>query len=281
MNEGRGNGGQRLRRTEPLNQKVPSYGVTRMGDEKIAGRHRWLHRTLGLLLILGALATAVYFVAEPVAELMDRPLASVKVEGDFHYISKARAMELISAEINEDFLQLDLMRLKAALETEPWIEHAALARRWPDALEVRITEQQPIARWGKEGFLNQRGEIIRVDNIDELSELPLLQGNEVDAGKIMQQYQDLSQLLRSRGLDVNALKCDNKKSWRLILKGNVDVAIGRDQVMEKMRRFITIYDQHLSTRWQEVVAIDVRYTNGVAVQWAPESEAKKKYIKAM
>lgn len=264
-----------------MKTKVPSYGGTRLGDNKKDTDGRWLRRLLGLVLILGALALATYFVAEPVAELIDRPLASVMVEGDFHYISKERAMELISAEINEDFLQLDLMSMKAALESEPWIEHAALARRWPDALEVRITEQQPIARWGTEGFLSQRGELIRVGNIDSLEHLPLLQGSAADASKIMQQYQDLSQLLRSRGLEVIALKCDNKKSWRLILKGNVEVAIGRDQVMEKMRRFMTVYDQHLSEVWQDVTAIDVRYTNGIAVQWSPDSEAKKNYIKSM
>jgi cell division protein FtsQ len=280
MNDSSVNGRRRSKRAEGLNTKVPSYGGARLGDNN-DNAGRWSRRLVGLVLIVGALGLALYFVAEPVAELVDRPLASVMVEGDFHYISKERAMALISAEINEDFLQLDLMRMKTALESEPWVEHAALARRWPDALEVRITEEQPIARWGTDGFLNQRGELVQVDNIDALAALPLLQGSAADASKIMQQYQDLSQLLRSRGLDVIELKCDSKKSWRLMLKGDVEVAIGRDQVMEKMRRFMTVYDQHLSEVWQDVTAIDVRYTNGVAVQWSPDSEAKKNYIKSM
>ena len=280
MNDSSVNGRRRSKRAEGLNTKVPSYGGARFGDNN-DNAGRWLRRLVGLVLIVGALGLALYFVAEPVAELVDRPLASVMVEGDFHYISKERAMALISAEINEDFLQLDLMRMKTALESEPWVEHAALARRWPDALEVRITEEQPIARWGTDGFLNQRGELVQVDNIDALAALPLLQGSAADTSKIMQQYQDLSQLLRSRGLDVIELKCDSKKSWRLMLKGDVEVAIGRDQVMEKMRRFMTVYDQHLSEVWQDVTAIDVRYTNGVAVQWSPDSEAKKNYIKSM
>ena len=281
MNDSSVNGRRRSKRAEGLNTKVPSYGGARLGDNNNDNADRWSRRLVGLVLIVGALGLALYFVAEPVAELVDRPLASVMVEGDFHYISKERAMALISAEINEDFLQLDLMRMKTALENEPWVEHAALARRWPDALEVRITEEQPIARWGTDGFLNQRGELVQVDNIDALAALPLLQGSAADASKIMQQYQDLSQLLRSRGLDVIELKCDSKKSWRLMLKGDVEVAIGRDQVMEKMRRFMTVYDQHLSEVWQDVTAIDVRYTNGVAVQWSPDSEAKKNYIKSM
>ena len=275
MNEGTVRKGPRVKRVQGFN-KVSPQGLQR---EEKASKHNWLGRAVGFLLCLTALALGAYFVADPVKRLLQRPLASVMVEGDFYYISKERAMELLSAELDGEFLQLDLMHLKRVLESEPWIEHAALVRRWPDALEVKITEQQPIARWGKEGFLNQRGEIIRVPDISMLDNLPLLEGDEIDASEIMQQYQDMSQLLRSRQLDVVALKSDKKKSWRLVLTGGVEVAIGRGQVMEKMRRFVTAYDQHLNKYWEDVGAIDVRYTNGVAVQWLPDSNANKKYIK--
>ena len=103
---------------------------------------------------------------------------------------------------------------------------------------------------------------------------------ETDAPEILQQYQDLSQLLRSRGLDVIALKCDNKKSWRLTIKNHVEIALGRDQVMEKMRRFVTVYDTKLNSVWTDVKAIDLRYSNGVAVRWVADSEMAKKYIKS-
>ena len=201
------------------------------------------------------------------------------VEGEFQLISKQRATELIGNEIDGDFLQLDLMELKEALLSDPWVEKVTLNRRWPDTLVVKIIEQKPIARWG-DGFLNQRGEIIRVEEAGPLSGLPWLQGNEADAIEILQQYQDLSQILRSRGLDVLELKCDNKKSWRLTVKNHVEIAIGRDQVMEKIRRFVTVYDAHLSSVWSDVKAIDVRYTNGVAVRWVADSAMAKKYIKS-
>ena len=96
----------------------------------------------------------------------------------------------------------------------------------------------------------------------------------------MQQYQDLSTLLRSRGLEIVALKCDNKKSWRLTLKNDKEIAIGREEVMEKLRRFVTVYDKFLSSIWGDVKTIDVRYSNGVSVQWMPDSEMAKKYLKS-
>ncbi len=239
----------------------------------------WLNRRFAAGVMVVVLGAGVYWASGPIAKVFERPIKSVVVEGEFHLISKQRATELIGSEIDGDFLQLDLMELKQALLSDPWVEKVMLNRRWPDTLVVKIIEQKPIARWG-DGFLNQRGEIVRVDDAGPLSGLPWLQGNESNAIEILQQYQDLSQILRSRGLDVLALKCDDKKSWRLTVKNHVEIAIGRDQVMEKIRRFVTVYDAHLSSVWSDVKAIDVRYTNGVAVRWVADSAMAKKYIKS-
>lgn len=262
-------------------RKVLPQGVSGSDESERNGfpAKRWA-RIVGGLLFLAALGTAGYFSIEPFMNLLQRPLSQVTVEGEFRHVGKERTIELISAELDKDFLQLDLMRLKAVLERDPWVEYAALGRRWPDILLVKIVEQRPIARWGDKGFMNQRGEIIHVDNVDGLVDLPMLNGNEADATRIMQQYQDLSQLLRTRGLEVIALSCDQKQSWRLTLRSGVEIVIGREQVMEKVRRFITVYDRHLNQFWNDVRSIDVRYTNGIAVQWLPGSEASKQFIKS-
>jgi len=239
----------------------------------------WVNRKLGAVIFVIVLCFGIYWISGPIAKVFERPIKSVVVEGDFNFITKQRATELIGNEIDGDFLQVDLMQLKNALLSDSWVEKVTLNRRWPDTLVVKIAEQKPIARWG-DGFLNQRGEIIRVDEAGKLSGLPWLQGSEADAPEILQQYQDLSQLLRSRGLDIIELKCDNKKSWRLTIKNHVEIALGRDQVMEKMRRFVTLYDTHLRNVWMDVKAIDLRYSNGVAVRWVTDSAMAKKYIKS-
>ena len=282
-------------RTEPATRRARGYTKVSpqgRGDraDNTKGKHKgqktgfawnfsWLNRRFAAGVMVVVLGAGIYWASEPVAKIFARPIKSVVVEGEFQLISKQRATELIGNEIDGDFLQLDLMELKEALLSDPWVEKVTLNRRWPDTLVVKIIEQKPIARWG-DGFLNQRGEIIRVEEAGPLSGLPWLQGNEADAIEILQQYQDLSQILRSRGLDVLELKCDNKKSWRLTVKNHVEIAIGRDQVMEKIRRFVTVYDAHLSSVWSDVKAIDVRYTNGVAVRWVADSAMAKKYIKS-
>jgi cell division protein FtsQ len=278
-----------LRRERGYNKVSPQSGARKKNSsslkmsavDEVRARvsRKIIYRGLGLMLLLASFAGLAWFVSEPLTRLLERPLKSVAVEGQFQYLPKDRAMELIEREIDGDFLQLNLERLKNVLQDDPWVEHVYLSRRWPDTLVVKISEQKPIARWDANGFLNQRGEIIRVKETDKLSGLPWLQGNENNAREILQQYQDLSTLLRSRGLEIVALKCDNKKSWRLTLKNDVEIAIGREQVMEKLRRFVTVYDKFLNSVWGDIKAIDARYPNGIAVRWVEGSEMAKKYLK--
>jgi cell division protein FtsQ len=278
-----------LRRERGYNKVSPQGGsaktsssnkMSAVDEVRAKVSRKIIYRGLGLFLLLSAFVGVAYFATEPITQLLERPLKSVAVEGQFQFLPKNRAMELIEKEIDGDFLQLNLGRLKNELEQDPWVDHVYLSRRWPDTLVVKIAEQTPIARWDTNGFLNQRGEIIRVKETDKLLGLPWLQGNEINAREIMQQYQDLSTLLRSRGLEIVALKCDNKKSWRLTLKNDKEIAIGREEVMEKLRRFVTVYDKFLSSVWVDVKTIDVRYSNGVSVQWMPDSEMAKKYLKS-
>lgn len=240
----------------------------------------WLRPAHFALLIVSGLLIGLYWASEPIAQFLERPFKSVVVEGDFRYVSKNRATDLISQEIDSNFLKLDLMRIKRALSDDPWVDSVNLQRRWPDTLVVKIIEQKPIARWGN-GFLNQRGEIVLVEQMEDLSGLPWLQGSEANAIEILQQYLDVSQVLRTRGLDVIALKCDDKKSWRLTLNNDVEIVIGRDEVMEKVHRFADVYDGYLNTLWTDIASIDARYSNGVAIRWKENSVSAAKFLKAV
>lgn len=228
------------------------------------------------LVFVGLVVTAYLFAAEPLERALNRPIASVKVEGEFRYLEKQKAADLISATLEEDFLELDLQRVKSVLEREPWIEKVSVQRQWPDILRVRVYEQQPIARWGKSGFLNQKGAIIRVADADKLNDLPWLDADDDQAAKVMRQYQDIAPLMRARGLTLKTLKCDQRKSWKMQLQDDIEVTIGRDQVMEKIGRFVSIYDRYLQDNWSDVASVDLRYDSGIAVAWVGEANAEQK-----
>ncbi len=265
-------------------KRIPGQGsVTPRGaTRKSRPRWRWAEwirharRWVGPVLLISVLIVAGSWVAEPVARWFNRPVAEVSVEGTFHYLSRERVEALLSGQLGEGFLQMDLAAIKAALEAEPWVARAALTRRWPDVLHVRISEEEPIARWGKIGFLDRGGDIIAVDDQSALAHLPLLAGADSDAVAMMERYQDLAQMLRPRGLSIQSLESDRKNAWRLTLNDGVTLVIGRDQVLDKMQRFARVYDRELSERWEDIEQVDLRYHNGVAVAWKAQQEDTQK-----
>lgn len=226
-----------------------------------------IRRWLSAVAALGVMAVAGYFLTGYVEATLARPVAKVAVEGDFRFVSRARVEALVQPQIDNSFLRLDLARIKRVLEQEPWIDRASLGRRWPDRLIITIAEQQPIARWGDGGILNQRGELVVVEDNGRLNHLPVLYSQAGRESQLLAQYQDLSVLLRSRQLQMTELSCDEKHAWSLTLSNGLKVVIGRDQVMEKMRRFLRVYDAVLVEDLARVESVDVRYNNGVAVNW--------------
>jgi cell division protein FtsQ len=234
---------------------------------------RWSLRVVWCSLLVAAVGIGYWFGAEPVAQFLDRPIAQVQVEGEFRYADKVQVERLIAQALNDNFLRLDLAHVRAELERNPWVERAAVQRRWPDTLRVRIHEQHPIARWGNTGFLNRKGDIIRVREWDKVAHLPWLDGNDDDAIKVMRYYLEVGELLRARGMVLRSLKCDQRKSWEMRVGDGIRIKIGRDEMMDKVQRFLTVYDLVLHERWQEVASVDLRYYSGIAVGWVDPEEA--------
>ncbi len=243
---------------------APSMGARRSAPPKGNGNiRRWVARTCGAVVVI----VAVVGVVKAAEMWSAKPVAQVAIEGTFTYISREEVAAKIYQAIDTGFIHLDLNAIRKQLEAEPWIDTASVSRRWPDGLNVTIKEHQPIARWGSVGVLNQRGEIIALADNREFTHLPLLSGPETSAGSVMQQYQALARLLRSYQLTVNGLKVDESMSWTLLLENDLPLVIGRDQIMEKVERFLVVYQHQLKQHLAEIEKIDARYSNGVAIAW--------------
>lgn len=234
----------------------------------------------GLVVSLG---TAGYLAKNFLDQAAQRPVNSIGVEGQFSYISQQTISETVSPMIVGGFLQLPLPAIKAELERNPWIAQAGVSRRWPDELFISIVEEQPIARWGDRGFLNHKGEIVEVPADPRLHSLPLLTGNQGQEKSVMQNYQQLAQLLRPSGLKISEFYSDELFSWNVVLGNGLKINIGRDQTLEKMQRFLVVYKRKLHKRLDEMAVVDLRYGNGLAVEWktatADSTEATKKLDK--
>lgn len=233
---------------------------------------RWL-KPLLLWLVYGGLfsgivASIVWLDPKTRLEnLMNRPIAGVSVESEFKYIAQQQTQQLVEQHLSPTFLELDMLGLKKALEANPWIDKVIIARTWPDKLLVRIQEQKPIARWGTEGFINMRGEIVRVSDAAQLTSLPVFDCEERYAAEVMQQYQVIKNIVAGNGFTPVRLTLDKTLAWTLEFSPALTIRLGREKTLEKLQNIAKILRTELSREVSRMSKIDMRYDNGFAVTW--------------
>lgn len=217
-----------------------------------------------LLVVLGM---GAYELAQRLLPYADRPIAKISVEGDLSYISQQAVQERIAPFVTASFFSVDLQGMRSELEQMPWIATANVRRVWPDQVLVHLEEQLPIARWGDEALLNNQGQAFAPRELANYEHLPQLYGPKRAQQQVMQQYQVLSQMLRPLGFSVARLELRERGSWFLSTAQGIELLLGRDHLVEKMRRFIAIYDKALKAQNTNIARIDLRYANGLAVAW--------------
>lgn len=165
------------------------------------------------------------------------------------------------------FLALDLGAVVADVEALPWVAAATAARRWPDALEVTVREEQPAARWGDRGLLNARGRLFVEEATHIPAELPRLSGPPGSEAEVAAQFMVLQQQLVGRGMTLVELALDSRGAWRFGIGNGIVVHLGSGDAAPRIARFFAAFDDTIAGLAEEVRYVDMRYTNGFAIGW--------------
>ncbi|NLA67075.1 MAG: cell division protein FtsQ/DivIB [Gammaproteobacteria bacterium] len=224
-----------------------------------------------------AWALAVALVALPVVAVLQGwigaerwPLRTLRINDDLRHVDPALVREAVLPHARQGFFAVRLDEAREAVARLPWVEQADVGKRWPDVLEVRVREHQPLARWGEDRLLSQQGKVFPVDGIAVPAGLPLLHGPESRAGDVIELYHEARELFAPLGYGVRALLLDSRGSWAMVLSNGTEVVIGSHQVRSRMARFARLLPQLLAQRPQPLSRADLRYTNGFALTWAEE-----------
>lgn len=209
------------------------------------------------------------FLSQYSAEItryVDKPVRTVLMEKTLQKVDERHVRSVLARHLEDGFFSLDVRAIKAELELDPWIEGATITRVWPDTLAVAITEEIAIARWGEKGLLNQHGEIFEPASIEEEMALPHLSGPDNMQRKVMGQYQSFNQMLFSSGLRIRDIALSERGGWTLRMGNDVLVTIGRNDITERMQRFVRLFDRYLYTQIEQIETLDLRYNNGISVK---------------
>ena len=63
------------------------------------------------------------------------------------------------------------------------------------------------------------------------------------------------------------LQMNDRGAWTATLNGGAVLVLGRQEPLEKLRRFMWVYKQQLAADFERLKRVDTRYINGLAVSW--------------
>ena len=207
--------------------------------------------------------------------LLDQPVQQVEISGRFQRVQVADVQKAVRAALgHQGMVSVNLDKVGMSVHQVPWVDRVSVARSWPRGLVVEVIEQIPVARWGKEGLLNARGEMFVRDTEHLPAELPELVGPAGTAAAMTERFLAIQPRLAGAGLNLTQLRLDERGAWEVEFDSGVQLRLGRsrledpvDLFKERFDRFMLAASRIVAARAREISYVDLRYSNGFAIGW--------------
>ncbi|HZV54666.1 MAG TPA: cell division protein FtsQ/DivIB [Rhodocyclaceae bacterium] len=229
------------------------------------------------LLIVLAIAGLAWAGTVVLQRLPFFPLRQVVVNGQVDQVTRAQIEQATRATLVGNFFTIELDEVRAAFEKLPWVRHADVRRRWPNALELTLEEHVAVARWqqadGESRLVNGFGEVFAAAS---QASLPAFSGPEGSAPEVLGRYREFEKILAPLGRKPEAMALSSREAWQVKLDDGVVLELGRDEakytLTDRMARFTAYYRPALEkVHLANAGVVDMRYPNGFALRAARKS----------
>ncbi len=190
----------------------------------------------------------------------------IEIQGSFKYISKNQLQTDYESLIGKNLLTTSLSEIKTVALLPQWIQSVEVRKVWPKTLQVLVYEHEPLAYWNDRKIITTGAVVISLKSILNLP-IPKLFSPEDSSDIVLQQFELISQVLSLTSLRIKTLKLDPRGAWVLIFKNGIYLKLGRENILERLQRFIAVYKTDLLGRMDQIISVDTRYPHGVAVAW--------------
>lgn len=200
------------------------------------------------------------------------PVRNVRFEGPFRHVTQQQLEQATLDLVRGNFFLVDLDAVQRRVEALPWVDRASVRRLLPHDIAIRFSEQHLAARWGDNAWLNTSGEVLHVTGDDLPDDLPRLSGPDGTSTRVYRAYQEFRARLAPLAFRLDGVSLSARRSWRLELQppdvpAPLTVVIDHDEPLAKLERFVRVYRAALASQADRIRQVDLRYTNGFAVQW--------------
>ncbi|MFY2763345.1 cell division protein FtsQ/DivIB [Arenimonas sp. MALMAid1274] len=228
---------------------------------------------MNALLRILAWTLAIVLVALPVVAVLNGwiagerwPMRRLAVTGAFHQVDEAAVREAVLPMVQRGFFAVDLDQVRGAVAGLPWVEKVEVRKRWPDRLEVSLTEHRPVARWGEDRMLSEDGKLFAAPE-GAGAGLPRFEGPDARASELMSFHSAARPLFLTVGLKIESVQLSARGSWSLLLDDGTQVEAGRGDPQARLARFARMLPQLRAQDPRVLERADLRYTNGFTLVW--------------
>jgi cell division protein FtsQ len=198
------------------------------------------------------------------------PIRNIELQGSFENLDQREVEATLQGYIGQGFFSLDIHQLQQALRSRSWTESVSVRRIWPDRLRVVIREKKAVARWDAEHLLSDSARIYLADSAD-YSHLPLVHADNHSPTWVLREFYHLQARFESVDERLVTLRVDNRGAVDIELINGLQIKLGRGDIDNKIDRLVNIYQQQILPRREQIVRLDLRYSNGFAVAWKKDA----------
>ncbi len=224
--------------------------------------HRLLNGiATGLYLVSGGLiayAALIFVINLPIF-----PLREVEVTGRMTHTTRDQVHGVVTGQFSGNFFTLNLEHARSAFEKLPWVRTANVRRQWPDRLTVEVEEHVAVARWRDIALVDTYGDVFEAATDETLPTFIAPDGTSME---VAQRYAAFQKLLQPLGKFPVQIVLSERRAWQIKLNDGDLLQLGREQMDDRLQRFVYAYSRTLAALPSRTYRIDLRYPNGFAVR---------------
>lgn len=198
------------------------------------------------------------------------PIRTIQLSGTFKNLDQQALEKALQPFLGQGFFSFDINQVKQILQHSPWIESVSVRRVWPDKLRVVIREKTAVARWDAQHLLSASAKVYRA-NTDAFSHLPVVHAANHPPAWVLRQFYRLEARFHSVDERLIALRIDSRGALEVELINGLKIKLGRRDIDHKIDRLVSVYQQQILPRREQIQRLDLRYSNGFAVAWKKEA----------
>ncbi len=233
---------------------------------------------VGMMIIISIIIFFCIYAVNQIKLSRYFPIKIVRIYG-IQQLDRQEVQALLLPLVDRGFFAVDVESIRDRLLQLPWLATIFVRRDWPDRVEITLVEKQVVALWNGQDLLSSTGELFSPKPETYPRDLPQFIGEDGKQIIMLQYFNLMGRLFIPLHVKISHLELTPYSKWKLKLTNGIALQIGNKDSLTRLKHFVKVYPRIVGDRAKDVEYIDLRYANGVAVQWKNTygKEAKQRF----